>query len=1305
MKVFIFFLILFSYIFSINSFSGGLLSSKYKVPFHLQRKENSNLYLSNNYYTTSSLAQHTVKKNRNILFSSSSSSYPTSPSYLPSSLLKTLPRHKELIQKKLHNNFTYVLLPTKTHPNQFEAYLEVLTGSSHEKETEQGIAHLTEHITFMGAPRRSFVSNLGAKTNAFTDFHQTVFFVSSSSNMEGDVNNKNENMIPYALDALEDVFYCSFDPRRIEQERAAVLSEATMINNMNYRVECEILSSLHRENIISKRFPIGKINLLRSFTKEDLLNFYYRYYNPENSILYLVGDFDPKSVENLITNKFSLLRSRESQSKYYDADTGKKKIMTMRDFNQHFPPTIHRWSLKKSDELLSILPDELKNATSYPFEKNELGHSIKSSDIIKQEDLKNDFKKIVHTYSHDLLQTFSFHFLSKIPIEPINNLKSLKNFLMRKMIILALQIRLSTLQKYKLNINSSNVNSTITSPHSFSSLYNFIDFNSIDWPRDGCNVCSLDFTCDNNQWKSAVAIAIKELYRLGQYGLTKNEINTYKKILKLNYFQSNSLNTNEKIQSDDLDQDRIIDPFSELLTSNQSLEEIMQELMYNKACNHTVMEEDKKLSTINNIIDNVINQEDINSYLKDFFHYLINLKEIKNCSNEEHQKLSLDNPVFPSSLTVCYSTSLQDKIDDEKLTSLVFDTLNEEIPPYNEEEFNIPSSLFNSTDLTLINNHLNREKKNLRRNNLSKNSNNDLENFVHNYQEKSNYNITSFTLENDLKVNLKSNDNNKKIINFRLFFPFGTNIEGEEMILQENDINNKSSNNSTKALIKQGLVSILSKVLQEGCPYNNITREEIELFCLSNMISVEVKSSLESFYIDLQVINDKNYHSYEEYLNSLNNSTQSSFTKKKDDSESLSPVEAAFQIINIILRNLIIDKNILTNSKDMMKNTYYMNSNTLEGLGLNHLLSSLYRNKFQEYSFYEPKEIDKISSDDLLKFFSQYFLPKHMEVSIVGDFKNDKDKINTYILKYLSTLKNNDKVEEKLKEIEKNKASPSVMELNDRNPKHSFNLFKNPFKLLNKNIEYQSSSSSLPNSPLLHFNGFNNPIEVHLNDTEERSIGYLAGPAPSLFGLTPNKRLILDEKLDYNNFGSEILSNDRHLLIKNSTLLNFNNKDLIKNHLILLIIEEIINKKLFVLLREELKLTYDVTFNFNSLVYNPYNYYLIKFFSTSKENVLIGLNSCYSLLNNLKNENFSSNFINLIKGLIYDKLNNNYYYNNNIFWINYLHSNQYNNNLNYDFLRQYPSILINEISHQDIQKVINNLNFNAKDMSTVIGSS
>ena len=69
-------------------------------------------------------------------------------------------------------------------------------------------------------------------------------------------------MLPRALEALCDVFEAKCEKSRLEKERAAVLSEMTMVNTIDYRVECQILAALHAENMLSRRFPIGKLIIL-----------------------------------------------------------------------------------------------------------------------------------------------------------------------------------------------------------------------------------------------------------------------------------------------------------------------------------------------------------------------------------------------------------------------------------------------------------------------------------------------------------------------------------------------------------------------------------------------------------------------------------------------------------------------------------------------------------------------------------------------------------------------------------------------------------------------------------------------------------------------------------------------------------------------------------------------------------------------------------------------------------------------------------------------------------------------------------
>ena len=54
---------------------------------------------------------------------------------------------------KLDNGFTYFILPNNNPPGRFEAHLEVLSGSANELERQQGMAHLIEHVAYMGSPK------------------------------------------------------------------------------------------------------------------------------------------------------------------------------------------------------------------------------------------------------------------------------------------------------------------------------------------------------------------------------------------------------------------------------------------------------------------------------------------------------------------------------------------------------------------------------------------------------------------------------------------------------------------------------------------------------------------------------------------------------------------------------------------------------------------------------------------------------------------------------------------------------------------------------------------------------------------------------------------------------------------------------------------------------------------------------------------------------------------------------------------------------------------------------------------------
>ena len=57
--------------------------------------------------------------------------------------------------------------------------MELHVGSIDEEDDEQGIAHMIEHVAFLGSKKREKLLGTGARSNAYTDFHHTVFHIHS----------------------------------------------------------------------------------------------------------------------------------------------------------------------------------------------------------------------------------------------------------------------------------------------------------------------------------------------------------------------------------------------------------------------------------------------------------------------------------------------------------------------------------------------------------------------------------------------------------------------------------------------------------------------------------------------------------------------------------------------------------------------------------------------------------------------------------------------------------------------------------------------------------------------------------------------------------------------------------------------------------------------------------------------------------------------------------------------------------------------------------------------------------------------
>jgi len=424
-----------------------------------------------------------------------------------------LPMHPDVRSGTLANGLPYIILPNKSPPGRFEAHLQVFSGSADEQEPQQGIAHLTEHVAYMGSRKRERLFGTGSQTNAYTDFHHTVFYAACPLRTP----RQGVPMLPMALDALVDVMEARVDNSRLEKERAAVLSEMTMVNTIEYRVECQILSTLHRENRLAKRFPIGKESLIRSWKNDDVRTWHRTHYRPDNVLLYLVGDINPNEAELEIEKKFGHL-SADKQASEIKIPAIKEEASNLADAlidqtvkaaqSWHYPPVRHDWCVPKG----SRIPDELakeEGAIDYDIHLQKPYSLDDKVEMLNTEEMTPGEKIRPHLYRHELLQAFSLHLFAKRPVEPIVDMESFRRSLSRRIALAALQIRL-------------NVGGRSDDP-----AFTFVEFNQLDSAREGCAVCSLDMTAEPSRWKDAIRKSLSEIRKLGLYGVTPGEMERY----------------------------------------------------------------------------------------------------------------------------------------------------------------------------------------------------------------------------------------------------------------------------------------------------------------------------------------------------------------------------------------------------------------------------------------------------------------------------------------------------------------------------------------------------------------------------------------------------------------------------------------------------------------------------------------------------------------------------------------------------------------------------------------------------------
>jgi zinc protease len=179
-------------------------------------------------------------------------------------------------------------------------------GSKNEDIGKTGFAHLFEHMMFQGS--KNYEGNYsvpldeaGASLNGTTDEDRTYYYETVPSNFLERALYMEADRMGGLLDAMTQ--------EKLDNQRDVVKNERRQrIDNVPGGTASEkIQEIMYPKGHPYNWTPIGSMEDLTAASMEDVKGFFRRYYVPENAVLVLSGDLDPKQAKSWVEKYFGAI--------------------------------------------------------------------------------------------------------------------------------------------------------------------------------------------------------------------------------------------------------------------------------------------------------------------------------------------------------------------------------------------------------------------------------------------------------------------------------------------------------------------------------------------------------------------------------------------------------------------------------------------------------------------------------------------------------------------------------------------------------------------------------------------------------------------------------------------------------------------------------------------------------------------------------------------------------------------------------------------------------------------------------------
>lgn len=201
---------------------------------------------------------------------------------------------------KLPNGQILIIKEIKTNPI-VTVDTWVQTGSINETDSNSGVSHFLEHLFFKGTklhPAGEFdriLESKGAIVNAATSKDFTHYYITLPS-----------EYLNTAIELHADMLSNPQIPRKeLEKERKVVLEEISKDINTPAKKVYDNLNELMYTQHPYKRKVIGTEEVISNISREEILEYFNKFYGPSNMITMVVGNVDTDSVVKKVSESFN----------------------------------------------------------------------------------------------------------------------------------------------------------------------------------------------------------------------------------------------------------------------------------------------------------------------------------------------------------------------------------------------------------------------------------------------------------------------------------------------------------------------------------------------------------------------------------------------------------------------------------------------------------------------------------------------------------------------------------------------------------------------------------------------------------------------------------------------------------------------------------------------------------------------------------------------------------------------------------------------------------------------------------------